>query len=193
MFLRDFAACRLRHPHISVGGEALRCICWTFPTASMNGTYFPTIHGRSVATFGRAEPLVANPGSRTCRPLPAGRVRQLPGSQIGSPELCHYRSTWILDSVTYRSFRPISQTNRDLLYCEKIAPKTRLRPEFNALPDLGFLAQMNSDSMHTINRRNFSSRNTRERYFYFRACAPDFQVISAVNHLISNTEKSPLL
>jgi hypothetical protein len=98
-----------------------------------------------------------------------------------------------LDMVTYRWFRPIGQANRDLSYCEKIAPKTRLRPEVNALPDLGFLAQMNSDSMHAINRRNFSSRNTGERYFYFRACAPDFQVISAVNHLISNTEKSSLL
>jgi hypothetical protein len=120
-------------------------------------------------------------------------VRQLPGSQIRSLELCHYRSTCLLNIVTYRSFRPISQTNRDLLYCEKIAPKTCLRPEINALPDLGLLAQMNADSMHTINRRNFSSRNTREWYFYLRACAPDFQVISAVNHLISNSEKSPLL
>jgi hypothetical protein len=108
-------------------------------------------------------------------------------------ELCHHRSTWLLDFFTNRSFRPISQTNRDLLYCGKIAPKTRLRPEVNALPDLGLLAQMNGDSMHTISCRNFSGRNTRERYFYLRACAPDFQMISAVNHLISNTEKSPLL
>ena len=126
-------------------------------------------------------------------PLPSRRVRQLPRSRIRSPKLYHYRPTWFLDIATYRSFRPISQTIRNLLYREKIAPKTRLRPEVNALPELGFLAQMNSDSMHTIGRRNFSSRNTRERYFYLRACAPDIQVISAVNHLISNTEKSPLL
>jgi len=92
-----------------------------------------------------------------------------------------------------RSIRPISQTHRDLLYCEKIAPKTRLRPEVDALPDLGLLAQMNGDSMHTISRRNFSGRNAGERYLYLRASAPDFQVISAVNYLISNTEKSTLL
>jgi hypothetical protein len=117
-------------------------------------------------------------------------VRQLPRSRIGSSKPYHYRSTRLLDIAIYRSFRPISQTNRDLLYREKIAPKTRLRPEVNAPPYLGFLAQMNGDSMHTIGRRNFSSRNTRERYFYLRACAPDIQVISAINHLIGNTEKS---
>jgi hypothetical protein len=79
------------------------------------------------------------------------RVRpKVPGNNIwveetpGVVKLRHYWSTWLSNIVTSRSFRPISQTNRDLLYCEKIAPKTRLRPAVNALPDLGFLAQMNS-------------------------------------------------
>jgi hypothetical protein len=31
---------------------------------------------------GRAEPLAAYPGNRTCRLLPASRVRELPSSQI---------------------------------------------------------------------------------------------------------------
>jgi hypothetical protein len=106
---------------------------------------------------------------------------------------CHQRSAWLSDILADRSFCPISQTNRNLLYREKIAPKTRLRPEVNALPDLGLLAQMKGDSVHAISRRNFSGRNTGERYFYLRAGAPDFQVISAVNHFIRNTEKSPLL
>ena len=102
-------------------------------------------------------------------------------------------TTCFLDVVTDRSFRPVSQTNRDLLYFEKIAPKTRLWPEVNAFPDLGLLPQMNSDSVHTVHRRNFGGRNTRERYFYLRACAADFQVISAINHLICNTEQSAFL
>jgi hypothetical protein len=101
------------------------------------------------------------------------------------------RDRWnrLSDVATTHSFRPIGQIRRDLLYGKKITPKTRLRPEVNALPDFRSLAQMNGDSMHTISRGNLSSENIGEPYFYIQACTPNFQVVSAVNNLISDTEK----
>jgi hypothetical protein len=94
---------------------------------------------------------------------------------------------------TSRSSRPIIQIAGDLSHCEKIAPENRLRPEVNALPHRGLLAKMHGDPMHAINRGNFGSRNIREGYFHLQSCAPDFQVISAVDDLIRHAEKSPLL
>jgi len=79
------------------------------------------------------------------------------------------RSNRLLDIATTGSFLPTGQILRDLLDGKKITPKTRLRPEVNAHPDIGSVAQMNCDSMYTIGRRNFSGENIREPYFYIHA------------------------
>lgn len=47
--------------------------------------------------------------------------------------------------------------------------------------------------MHSIVRSDFGGRNSGKKYINRSACAPHFQVISAVDNFISNTEKPPFL
>ena len=68
-----------------------------------------------------------------------------------------------------------------------------MRPEINAITNLGSLAQVNGDPMDSKVRCYFDGGNSGKRYDYLSFSATNLQVISAVINFVDDTKKARLL